>query len=629
MTFYPPHLIPYADRSLVVARHSPYHPYQHDSDPDSYRHHSPSRISRLLPASTLKLQDPRLKCDRNLGWSIDWAVAFLVNHLDPKSNSGAATLLKTVRQKATALEREGHALEIPYRYFNVLNNILFGGHLRNAVYLDIRRLNPNVSGATHTHGSGVDLKVKRVAIYLNKDVLQQARSRDIIGTLIHHMIHAYFLVACGPQVEKEVGYGRLDHGVHFGKVMMAIKNLSSVNGRPLATLDFGHSLGQADSHFYNEEYYKQRKPARHRHVKGKWYCSLCYSDVASLSEGDIDEWYNSTCKPLLTLPEALHNSTVQIYNPLRHILEDTPRAEATPSTASKEFVYHGKSVLVAASVVDGFGSIRGAFEKGGSRFIEISEVIEESTFLRFLELLHTKNYGPDPKHIHALGRKGPPVIKSPSSSEPYLLTDIKMYKMGVATGFDELKGTALDRMYRHGITYEDPVFLLKELYGAGEPDGDLKAWTRKFLGKTPTGGEGEWVASCAPSAATEPSNLAKLECDLLSWKARFYELLEGSSALKYEVSKVKRELIASGLYAPTGVFGAVGPLQRGMTPPMAWPPLQRPPGGYLPLPWASPEVEMERRAAAVAAAAADPFLQRGLGYAEDYDDVCSSYGGPW
>ncbi|KAJ4352088.1 uncharacterized protein N0V89_007434 [Didymosphaeria variabile] len=626
MPFCPPRLTPYIDRSLVASRYSQDHPYLHDSDPESYHQGLSLHISRPLSALALKLQDPRLKCDRNLGWNIDWAVAFLVDFLDPKNSPDAAAVLKNIRVRAQALEKEGHALEIPFRIFGKLNETLFAGHLKNAVYLELRKLHPDVSGATHTHGWGLDPKVKRVSVYLNKDTFLH-RSRDLIGTLIHHMIHAYFLIACGPQVEKETAYGRLDHGFHFGRIMTAIKKLSGLNGRPLASLDFGHTLGQTNRLFYDEYYHHRRRPFHQRSGKEKWYCSHCYSDVAALSNGELDAWYGMVCKPLLTLPEPLRSAAVQIYNPRQHILEDVPRAETTPSAASNEFIYKDKSVLVPFTKLDNFYSVRRAFEKVGCRYLELNEIIHQDTVLRFFELLHTGSYGPDAKLALSQGRKGPPDIKSPSTGEPNLLTDIRMYKMGIIMGFDELKGTALERMYKHAVTHEDPITLLQELYGCGEPDADLKAWTRKFLAKVP---EGEWDA-----VVGEPSNLAKLECELMGWKARFNDLLESSSALKYEVGMVKRELVASGLYAPASGPGHGGPLT--LPPRHLAPQIMLGMGmgmrhhGHLTLPRVPPKVEIERRAAAAAAAAvaSDPYLAGSLRYADDYGDVASTWDGTW
>ncbi|KAF2251546.1 hypothetical protein BU26DRAFT_397448, partial [Trematosphaeria pertusa] len=482
----------------------------------------------------------------NLGWSIDWAVAFIVDHLGGGKSSDAADTLKNIRIRSAGFEREGHSKEIPYRVFNKLDETLFAGHLKNAVYLDIGSLGSDVSGATHSQGWGLNPNVKRISIILNSDVLQHASSRDIVAVLIHHMIHAYFLVACGPQQEKEVEYGRLTHGLHFGKIMMTIKKLSSAHRKPLTSLDFGHSLN--NRRYWYDEYEHPRRRSYHRApIKEKWYCSHCPSELDGIPDRDIEDWYSGTCKPLFELPESLRGSTVQIYNDRRHLLEEVPRAEAPPSTDSNEFIFGDRSILVPASKIDNFFSIRRAFEKVGSRYMELHEDIDKDTFERFLELLHTGAYGPDPKHIHAMGRKGPPVIKPPSGSEPYLLTDLKIFKMGVVMGFDELKGIALDRMYRHSITHEDPVAILAAVYDGAEPDADLKAWARKFLTRTPTAADGEW-AGYGRGGAAEPSNLAKLECDMLGYKMRFYDLLQASTALKYEVGKARRELMAQGLY---------------------------------------------------------------------------------
>jgi hypothetical protein len=551
MTFGSTQLTPYADRTSVGQRYAPYHPYQHDSEPDSYYRQAPLRVPRALPAVAIRLQDPRLRCERNLGWSIDWATAFIVDLLDKKNSPGAAEQLKSIRIRAANFERDGNSKDIPYRVFRKLDETLFAGHLRNAIFLDVAHLGSDVSGATHSQGWSLDPKVKRASIILNGDLLQHARSRDIVAILVHHMIHAYFLVACGPQDQREVEYGRLGHGLHFGKIMMAIKSLSDVHGNPLDTLDFGHSLA-GFSPFYDEYHHPQRRRSPRRRAKEKWYCTHCYSDVDGLPDGEIDQWYGGVCKPLLKLPESLRSSTVQIYNDRRHTLEEVPRAQTTPSTASNEFIFGNKSVLVPAGHIDNFFSIRRALEKAGSRYMEIHEDVAKDTFERFLELLYTGSYGPDAKHLHAPGSKGPPVIKSPVGSEPYLMTDIRIFKMGALMGFDELKGIAIDRMYRHGITHEDPVALLQEIYNGGEPDADLKQWARKFLTRTPSGADGDWMGM---GATCEPSNLAKLESDLLGYKARFQDLLQSSSALKYEAGKARRELVATGLYTAPGRFG--------------------------------------------------------------------------
>lgn len=614
MTFNSTLLNPYADQAMATSTYPHCYPLRYDSDPELYYCQDISRIP-CQPTVTTRLQDPHIECDKNLGWSIEWAVAFIVDHLDPKNSSDAPRILRNIRFRAAALQRDGLDAEIPYLLFNKLDETLFAGRLKNAVYLSSRKLGPEVSGATHSQGWGLDPKVKRVSIFLNQEVLQNARSPDIVATLIHHMIHAYFLIACGPQVEKEEKYGRLDHGLPFGKIMTTIKNLSEIKSRPLVSLDFGHALGPP-RRFMDEYSYQRRKPSHLRRGKEKWYCSHCFSDIDPLSDGEIEQWYGEVCKPLFDLPESLRASTVQIYNECRHSIETIPRGEAPLSTESFEFVFRNQSVLVPAYHVEKFYSIGRTFEKQGSRYLEIHEDVEKGTFERFLELLHTGSYGPDPKHIHALGGEGPPIIKSPAQSEPYLVTDLRVYKMGVLMSFNELRKVAQERMNKHSITYEDPIALLKEIYDGAEPDNDLKAWVRKFLVRAPTPSDGDWMGGSWPTG--EPSNLAKLESDLLGYKPRFFNLLQKSSALKYEVSQAKNDLIATGRYTPSSMYGAMdvglrAPLGAAMGAPlvrgMGMTDVARP--SVMELRWT--------RMPPGPTAAADPYLGIGFGYPPDFD----------
>lgn len=338
MTFDSMHLVPYVNHTSAKPSHAPYQLFQYGSDPEASYQRIPSPILRPLPTAAIKLQDPRLKCDRNLGWNIDWAVAFIIDHLDRQNLLEVADIPKSILMRAEKLETEGFAREISYHAFNKLDEALFAGHLKSAIFLDIRDLGSNVSGATHSPGWGPDPKVKRISIVLDGNVPQPARPWEIVAAFIHHMIHAYFLVACGSQLEMETEYGRLGHGLHLGKIMMTIKQLLSAHRRPITSLGFGHNIGQA-SHFYDGYHYQQRKPYHRRRGKEKWYGNHCCSDVDNISAVEIDEWVNRVCKPLFELPESIRRASVHIYNDRRLFLEEVPRAQTTLLNASVAFIF--------------------------------------------------------------------------------------------------------------------------------------------------------------------------------------------------------------------------------------------------------------------------------------------------
>jgi hypothetical protein len=522
---------PYSVRPY--ARYQPY-PYGSHSESESYYNRHSSCIPRPLPVA--RLQDERFKCDRYLGWNIDWAVAFLVNHL---SSPDVADNLQRIRLQADNLFKENGPRDVACRIFNRLDQLLFAGHLKNAVYLNASHLGTDVSGATFTHGHGPNARVKRISIFLNSFLLQHARSRDIIASLIHQMIHAYFLVTCGPQDEKEEGYGRLAHGLHFGKVMNTLKKLSSAKGKPLP-LGFEHHLGR---HSYYDDYYAHR-PRRQRN--GKWFSSHCHAHVEAIPEKEIDEWYDGICKPLLDLPETVQKATVLVYNDRHHNLEEVSRSMPTtpPSVESVEFLFQDKSVLVPATKIDAFISIRKAFDKAKSRYLAVPKEVDRETFMRLLELLHLGRYSPDIGPICAPGRKGPPLIKPlHHESQPFLLADVRMYKLGAAMGFDEVKGTALERMNSQSITHEDPVTVLKEIYDGADPHPDLRAWAKAFLLKGP---EGDWLDAglgVGRANSSEPANIQKLDRDM-SFKTRFRDLVMGSSALQLDTMNANKLLYA-------------------------------------------------------------------------------------
>ncbi|KAF2264834.1 hypothetical protein CC78DRAFT_221291 [Lojkania enalia] len=561
-------LVPFRDRTTVGFPHSPY-----SSDPDLYRRQSTFEQPSSNNAVS-RLRNERARCDRNLGWNLDFATAFLVDHLDAGNSPDAAKTLRAIRSRAQESFNGGRLQELPYLVFNALDEILFANHLKGAVYLDIRKLGHDISGTTCTHGRGPNRKVQRISIVLNDDLLQQATSRDIIANLIHHMIHAYFLVACGPQDEKEVAYGRLSHGLHFGKIANTIKTLSGAYGKPLP-IGFGHPLPYRS--YYDE--YHPRPPPRH---PPKWFRSYCFSDVPVIPEADIEDFYRSACAPLLDLPETVQKPTVLIYNHRRHNLEQVHRASdlATPSTDSVEFLFDDKPVQISGDLIDNYLCVRRAFDCGKTRFLKVPEEVSKETFMTLLELLHTDNYSPDIQPVTASGKNGPPIIEAVhEDSPPYLLTDIRLFKAAGEMCFDDVKGVALDRLRAQYITHEDPITVLKALYEGGEPDPELRDWGRKFL--TRAAGDEEFAGiTRIKRYGADPPNIVKLEQDL-SFRERFFDLVPRCGALEIDVLKARESLMRDGrmspswgsvvprTYSPSVGMGMAGPL--GLAPAMGMP----------------------------------------------------------
>lgn len=557
MTFDPSRSVTsYGGRSLVGLPYDELQRYYYDPELDSYfRRHS----SLFQPRAGIvsRLADPTIKCDRNLGWNIDWAVAFIVDHIDKKTD--AASTFRSIRIKAAALEREGLAKDIPYRIFNKLDECLFASYLKNVVYVESSSLGSDVSGATYTQSWGPDPDVKRISIILNQDVLDFATARDIVAFLVHHMIHAYLLVACGPQKEDEVDYGRLTHGHHFGKILMAIKKLSAAHGKELTPLNFGHDLGEYrvyEDRYYNlyhrsemdEEQQKQKE-------KEKWYCSHCHASLPPIPTSDIEKGYDKYIAPMHSQTvKAIRSATVQIYNDRRHEIETKSRERLPSSSKTVEFLFKDKAYLVETKKLENLLSIQRAFLLTSSRFLKLdAKHASKSTFHRFLEFIHTSCYRPDiPFSSTACPSSSGPILKPDSSTtgkDGPILADVQFVKFGTVMEFDECVTYAMKRLNAYAIVSEDPVTLLKEMYAGREPTKRLKDWTRNLLLAPYSSSTSISPLSYAQHGmvgCVELPNLLKLESEQYPWRTSFLDAVESSGSLENEVHKARQELREKG-----------------------------------------------------------------------------------
>ncbi|USP81805.1 hypothetical protein yc1106_09079 [Curvularia clavata] len=464
--------------------------------------------------------DPYLRFDRDLGWNMDWAVAFVIDRLE-QSWADAAASLRGIRLRTAALYQDGLNQEIPLYIFHKLDRLLFAGHLKNAVFLNASSLSASVSGITYTHRQRPNPKIKRFSIILNCDVLQNGQPRDIVAMLIHHMIHAYFLVACSGQKETEVFYGRLAHGVHFGKIMLTIRRLSAAHGKELACLDYRHRL-PGIQHFADEYHHFWRRDGTNREDKNAWYHSHCHCDVQGPSESEVDTCYRKACKPMFDQPHSVRKLEVQV---------------------SVEFLFREKPVLVERDEIKQSQSVLRAFDRAEIRFLKVHRDVSEDTFMRFLEFLHTGSYRPDPRSFAPAtvvagldpDYKGPPIIRPQSAftEAAVVLADVQFAKLSRLMGFDDCKSYALDRMDAYGMMYEGPVAVLKEIYRGGELDSNLKAWACKFLIRTPARSSPFCHHNNLIGQGTmELPNLLELESHYGPYRSRFLDAVDSNEALE-------------------------------------------------------------------------------------------------
>ncbi|KAK4998100.1 hypothetical protein LTR66_002617 [Elasticomyces elasticus] len=339
----------------------------------------------------------------------------------------------------------------------MLNENVFAGKLKNMVVLNWAPIGTSTAGVTFVPGK----KAKRVAIYLNKS---NRPSRDeVIAGLLHQMIHAYFLVCCGAQDKDDLVDGRLKDELHFGVLLFQIHTLSALRGQQALPFDFHHERSNRGTGYYPYD--------------------------PSGSYGTIKKWLDEEYKK--ALDQALDKNGDYVFkldedgpNPVHRLMA------AGPSAAYVELIWNEQRVMVSREKVHKHATLKRQFADG-KRSIKVPDCK-----LQIFQCLHSfivdGEYKPHLGRVKKTGDPsacGPPAIRDLREDEPeFLLTDIKLFKLGEAMSFGELREYALGRMKEQHFTYNNPIAALAEIYNHGDiakpVHNDLRKWTTEFLMKT-------------------------------------------------------------------------------------------------------------------------------------------------
>ncbi|KAL2357584.1 hypothetical protein BJ546DRAFT_824820, partial [Cryomyces antarcticus] len=431
------------------------------------------------------LKDKTLAVSGNFGWTFDYAAAFAYNRLE---ESIADAYQALVQARNLRCRRD----DMIFRIFDKLDKCLFAEKLKDNVYLEWASLDSDVSGRTSIAG----VVVPRVSVQLNEDVHLNASREDIIASLIHHMIHAYFLVCCGPAAKNDPDDKRLKHGKRFGLVLYKIRDISGYGYRRHLPLHFGHDL-LVGSEYWDEDYNiwvpyhrlswsAQSSPSPLNHVD-KHGCSDCPPHITPFAKRKCKHWYHEIgmkaleTKQLEKLGECVYEigdkDTASIPRPKAGPLEDFIELLWQPSNDASP-----QRIITDRAKTTAFASLAPRFADG------VRELALPPLSFAYLKHLHnfitTSAYGPDLGKVQD-GTTGPPRILDVQKDAPqYLAMDTAMFKVGDALGFEELRAHALQRLRDQHFTHEDALAALADLYsdsGSDGPHADLRAWALAFL----------------------------------------------------------------------------------------------------------------------------------------------------
>lgn len=371
-------------------------------------------------------------------------------------------------------------------------------------------------------GSELDLTVSGItkaeqgslAIILNSTLLHNAPADDVLATLLHHMIHAWFLITTLPEARSSSDEGPCAHGKAFGSVLYAIKSASSADKASPLPLEFENNLQRfgLPSHFFDP--YRPMPRSRSLEMYDHSRHIGCSVGVKPLTKSECDKWFNEKC-----LPELNKIYVYKIDDNNNFVQSERTREE------SIELIWDKKNIAIPTSAIDKYSRTLGS-HFSNKRMLTIPSWVKKDIFLALHSFL-TKNgtYKPqlsnvqesnDADKLRASQFRAPQLREYKSSWPAHLLTDIKMYRLGRELRFDELCDAAVKRLEAQHFTHENVVDAIAEIYNppsgsaplSGGPEEPLRAWTRNFLKVASTGG-----GSRAGRSRLETSNLWRLRED--------------------------------------------------------------------------------------------------------------------
>ncbi|KAF2762792.1 hypothetical protein EJ05DRAFT_15526 [Pseudovirgaria hyperparasitica] len=522
---------------------------------DYHKYKSQSRRKRPGSRHSM-LKDCSLPFSATPSWNIDYATAQLIDHIHKTDTNNAEKCKSAIGDCLSSLANDGSMFEA----FELLDHAIFDNKLRGAVFMawtDVR-----LSGYAATYAPGV--RFPRIAILLDSEFSRVRNAGVYLSTLLHQMIHAYFLVTCVPPSEG-VKDARLDHGKHFLKICSVLRDLSVQekdqtiqpdfgavvmkdvpnNNNPWAITMFGSPSTFQHRH-HHHDFYSRFNDTITKDTDGKQ--SNCGSKpTETVQQADIDKWYTSTCEPLLKAKSCQGPNTNVLAKGNK--LEIKPRD--TFAEPIHEFILDDKPIAFPCSALSRYPQ-----SKKLKRIVPIPKSCPKETFFALTDFITTSTYSPDLSSFPYRTTGSAPIILPRSldaAAQAHALAHVRVAKLALALPCPELATEALKRLHDLPDIREDAVVVLDEIYSAslayGKVDKDkgyaapegLRAWVRHLLAREP-----------------EHAGLGLANWDVLACEPGFARLMRGNAELGQDVEVVEG-MRAQRAYARGGGSGG-GPL---------------------------------------------------------------------
>ncbi|KAF2774076.1 hypothetical protein EJ03DRAFT_370894 [Teratosphaeria nubilosa] len=458
------------------------------------RSYSPPR-SRRRPRrySAYDLRDPYVERAGDLGWTLDYATAWLYRHL----TSNRPEITDALDQIRGHLDVNIKASDA-YRIFGLLDRVLFTGKLKHNVYMRWKSEATFSPGVTHQQGrlkhhSGIG----RVCIELNMTPFDETDGDvdQMLDAIIHQMVHAFFCVACGAIPVGEPVDGRLLDGVEFCVIMSTIRDISrSCRAHVLPLFIYAEcrrlsmcpGARRQKVEFIGSD--AKHTLAKERPSDGQ---SHCYLDNSHVRPAEIKNWQVEKYSASIDLDMESKGPKIFDYGADNKMIE-CDRMTALPSREYIELIWNGKRIMAPRERALSFESILKPLKKDDKYELQVPEC-PQSVFAQLFNFFNTGDtLAPKEAMLGAGTQIGPPVLARASSEEAAYLEQVngvvnhlQLFKVAEDMKFEELVQLVLDRLWMMKTTQENPITILLELYDDKQNKGPIHAelhkWAREFL----------------------------------------------------------------------------------------------------------------------------------------------------
>lgn len=211
--------------------------------------------------------------------------------------------------------------KLPFLVFDQLDREIFRSVLKGNVHLRWSAELPNGIYATTRKPDPGD--IPRITIFLSK-FLAEAGRVDIFCTLVHQMIHAYFLQCCGYQTQDGRGRGHdLCHGPEFRALLVTIGNRWFIEGHR-STSRLANPLPTPSD----------VRPMLRRRGSPRASWSNCYATVSLVLRGvgktDDRNWRNLAITKVRSLEDKTQPLPIQQLDVPRALERLFPIRDGTP-----------------------------------------------------------------------------------------------------------------------------------------------------------------------------------------------------------------------------------------------------------------------------------------------------------